>query len=192
MSRDYRSEFREAIRGRSRNTLLLGELAFSLAGTPDGSYGQLREVLIAEDGVDAPDESTISRYRRVWEYWRVAHSVPLDQLEARGVSKLYLLATHCESTGANPLELLEATKGLSKRELEASLKGEEPEGQGWPWKQERAIREAFETGARRLYAINDYAGFSLTPAFEFATVLLAELPEATLRQLWREAHGEGQ
>jgi hypothetical protein len=190
MTRDFRSEFRDAIRGQSRNTLKLGELAHELSLEPDSDYNQLRQLLISEDGLDAPDESTVSRYRRVWKYWRVQAGIPSEELEARGVSKLYLLATHISEHGGDPREWLEATKGLSKRELEKSLKGETVESENWPWAQSKEIREEFEVGARRLYEAVAYEAHSLTPAFELAAEAFKRLPVESLRQLWAEAHGE--
>lgn len=190
MTRDFRSEFREAIRGRSRNTLRLGELAHELSLEPDSDYNSLRQLLISEDGVDAPDESTISRYRTVHRVWTIEAGIPSEELEARGVSKLYLLATHIEEHGGDPREWLEATKGLSKRELQATLKGEQPESEGWPWPSDKQVKADFKAGAVRLYTvIGEPEREGLTPAVEFAGLLLRELPEATIRQLWQEAHG---
>jgi hypothetical protein len=188
VTRDFRSEAREAIRSRSRAGLKLGEIVWALENEADGSWSDLRQLLISEDGLDAPDESTVSRYRTVHRYWRVENQVPLAELEARGVSKLYLLATHIETNGGDPREWLEATKGLSKRELQATLKGE-GESEGWPWAQSKEIREAFEAGARRLYDVNGYEGHSLTPAFELAAEAFKRLPVESLRTLWRDAHG---
>jgi hypothetical protein len=192
MTRDFRSEFRDAIRGRSRNTLKLGELAHELSLEPDSDYNQLRQLLITEDGLDAPDESTISRYRTVHRYWRIQAGIPSEELEARGVSKLYLLATHIEEHGGDPREWLEATKGLSKRELQATLKGEQPEPEGAKWNVPKEVTQAFAEEAQRFYPKVGHQSDNATPAMEYVTLLLREMSPDFHRQAWAQAHGEAE
>jgi hypothetical protein len=191
-ARDFRSEAREVIRSRSRAGLKLGEIVWALENEADGSWSDLRQLLISEDGLDAPDESTISRYRTVHRVWRLQAGIPSEELEARGVSKLYLLAMHIEEHGGDPREWLEATKGLSKRELQATLKGEQPEPEGAKWNVPKEVTQAFAEEAQRFYPKVGHQSDNATPAMEYVTLLLREMSSDFHRQAWAEAHGEAE
>src|SRR5690625_983406 len=185
------SEWEDALTTGRRSNLRLGELAYELEVTGNLQYATIVDAL-QKRGTSAPDKTTVSRYKRVHFFWRVNWQYPVEELERVGISKLALLASHIEENGGDPDELLEQAKRMTRTELNATLKGEaaQPEDK-WPWTQEPGVKEAFTTGAERLYRTVGYDAHSLTPAFEFAALLLQGMSEEFLREAWAQAHGEG-